>query len=224
MTKLVLVRHGQTAHNVEGKMAGWTDSPLTELGRAQAEQVARYIAESYQLGRIFSSPLQRARDTAEAIGRRTHLQPILRDDLKEINFGKFESLTRAQIQATFPEIIANNDLNGPTFAYPDGESAETFTRRIRRVFAAILAANEGQEVAVVAHGGVLGAYLAERLGGEPHRWRQYVPKNCSVSEVDVEDGVVTLVSFDGVGHLDGIGTAGIGTALAAAFSTRAEGG
>ncbi len=81
-TKLVLVRHGQTSHNVAGKVAGWTDSPLSEVGLAQAERLADFIAERYRLHGLYSSPLQRARLTAEAIGRGTGRTPGLRDDLK----------------------------------------------------------------------------------------------------------------------------------------------
>ena len=97
-------------------MAGWTDSPLTELGRAQAERLARHVADRYPLDRIYSSPLQRARHTAEAVGRLAHLKPILRDDLKEINFGSFESLTKDEIEARFPGMVARRD--DPFFEYP----------------------------------------------------------------------------------------------------------
>ena len=183
-------------------MAGWTDSPLTELGRTQAERLAQYVADRYRLDRIYSSPLQRARHTAESIGRRAHLRPILREDLKEINFGRFESLTKAEIQAAYPDMAARRDVDDPSFEYPDGESTGQFADRIRIAFRSILDESEGRTVAVVAHGGVLGAYVADLQSGEPHLWRQYVPKNCAITEVVVEDGAATLTCFDEVGHLE----------------------
>ena len=181
-------------------MAGWTDSPLTELGRSQAERLARHVADRYRLDRIYSSPLQRARDTAEAVARRAHLRPILRDDLKEMYFGTFESLTKEEIGARFPGMVERRD--DPFFEYPEGESTEHFATRIRHAFRSIIAENEGRTVAVVAHGGVLGAYVSDLQSGEPHLWRQFVPRNCSVTEVVVEDGATTLACFDEVRHLE----------------------
>ena len=202
-------------------MAGWTDSPLTELGRAQAERLARHVADRHRLDRIYSSPLQRARHTAEALGRRAHLRPILRDDLKEINFGRFESMTKAEIQAAYPDMAARRDVDDPSFEYPDGESTEHFANRIRIAFGSILEENEGRTVAVVAHGGVLGAYVADLQSGEPHLWRQYVPKNCAITEVVVEDGAATLACFDEVGHLED--REAIAPTLAASSLAPAEG-
>jgi broad specificity phosphatase PhoE len=199
-TRLILIRHGQTRHNVEGRMAGWTDSPLTDLGRSQAERLARHVADRYRLDRIYASPLQRARLTAEAVGRRAHLRPILRDDLKEINFGKLESLTKEEIGEQFPGMVERRDE--PVFEYPEGESAEHFTARVRDAFRSIIAENEGRTVAVVSHGGVLGAYVSDLESGEPHLWRRFVPQNCAITEVVVEDGATTLACFDEAGHLE----------------------
>ncbi len=199
-TRLILIRHGETEHNVEGRMAGWTDSPLTELGRSQAERLARHVADRYRLDRIYSSPLQRARHTAEAIGRHVHLRPILRDDLKEIHFGKFEGLTKAEIAARFPGMVERRDE--PFFEYPGGESTEHFSKRIRHAFRGIISESEGKTVAVVAHGGVLGAYISDLQSGEPHLWRQFIPRNCAITEVVVEDGATTLACFDETGHLE----------------------
>ncbi len=181
-------------------MAGWTDSPLTPLGREQAERLARHVAGRYHLDRIYSSPLQRARHTAEAVGRRAHLRPILSDDLKEIHFGEFESLTKEEIGARFPGMVERRDE--PFFEYPGGESTEHFASRIRHAFRGIISDNEGKTVAVVAHGGVLGAYVSDLQSGEPHLWRQFIPRNCAITEVVVEDGATTLACFDEAGHLE----------------------
>ncbi len=196
-TRLILVRHGQTLHNVAGKVAGWTDSPLSDVGVAQAERLAVYLAARYRLDAVVSSPLQRARRTAEAIGRRAGLGPTDREDLKELNFGELENLTEAEISARHPGIwAASQVLDDHTFAWPGGESRAGFYLRVRRAFQEIVAAHPDQTVAVVSHGGVLGAYVADVAEGRPHLWRKYLAKNCAITEVLLEGGLTSLACFN----------------------------
>jgi len=196
-TRLILVRHGQTLHNVAGKVAGWTDSPLSEAGRAQAEVLAAHLAERHTLHALYSSPLQRARHTAETIGRRVGLEPIFRDDLKELNFGEMENLTEAEIAARHPDVwAAAQVLEDHSFAWPGGESRGAFYERVRRALQEIAAAHPDQTVAVVSHGGVVGSYVADALEGQPQLWRKYLARNCSVTEVHAGNGRVAVTCFN----------------------------
>lgn len=196
-TTLVLVRHGQTVHNAEGRITGWTDSPLSEAGLAQAASVARHVAARYALDRVYSSPLRRARDTAEAIARLAGLRPILRDGLKEINFGRFENLTKAEILDLYPEAAASwRAPADPSFTYPEGESLRDFFDRVIGAFREIVKESLGLTVAVVAHGGVLGSYLAHVFEGQPLLWRKYIPRNCAVTEIHAADGRLSVICFN----------------------------
>jgi broad specificity phosphatase PhoE len=193
-TRLILVRHGQTEHNVAGKIAGWTDSPLSATGVAQAESVAEHVAASYALDVLYSSPLQRARDTARAIGRRVGLGPVVRNDLKELNFGDLENTTEAEIARVLPEAwLASRDLADYDFAWPNGERRGDFFDRVRLAFASIVAAHPGKTVGVVAHGAVLGSFLGGVAEGRPHLWQKYLVRNCSVSEVEARGETLTVV-------------------------------
>jgi len=196
-TKLILVRHGQTLHNVAGKIAGWTDSPLSDVGLDQAERLGTYVAEHYVLDALYSSPLQRARRTAEIVGRLAGLERILRDDLKELNFGDLEELTEAEVSARHPGIwAASQVVDDHSFTWPGGETRSRFYARVRRAFREIVAAHPSQTVAIVSHGGVLGSYVADVVEGHPHLWRKYLLRNCSITEVRAENGRAAVGRFN----------------------------
>ena len=184
--RLLLIRHAQTEHNLALRLAGWTDSPLSPEGRRQAERLASHLAATETLDAIYASPLQRARDTAAAIARRFGLTVRLRDDLREIHFGRCESLTLDEVRTRFPDLWARlpNDAD-LTLAWPGGESRAAFYDRIRRAVAAISAAHPAATVAVVTHGGVISALLADLAEGAPWRWARYLVNNCSISEVEI---------------------------------------
>lgn len=195
--QLILVRHGQTRHNALGLTSGWTDSDLSEIGQEQAERVAQHIALHYSVDAIYSSPLRRAADTARAIGRQTGLTPISRDDLREIGFGLFEGLTKAEIVSRYPEAAAALERrDDPDLSYPDGESLRGFYERVSWAFREILIEASGQAIAVVAHGGVLGSYVADLTVRQPLLWTKYVPHNCAVTEVAFDQDGPRVARFD----------------------------
>ncbi|MBI2940316.1 MAG: histidine phosphatase family protein [Chloroflexi bacterium] len=194
LTRLLLVRHGQTVHNVEMRIAGWTDSPLTSEGERQAERVAAYLARTEQIHALYASPLQRARRTAEAIGRALMIPPAFEDDLRELHFGDCENLTDAELVARYPDLVElarrSADLS---FRWPNGESRLEFYTRVRRTMRRIADQHAGQAACVVAHGGVLSSYLADIVLGEPTRWREFLLDNCTVTEVHLNSGAAQLV-------------------------------
>lgn len=133
------------------------------------------------------------------------LTPILRDDLKEIHFGHFEGLTTSEIAARYPESFAAwRRYDDPDFTYPGGESLRSFYGRVSQALKVILAESRGETVAVVSHGGVLGSYLAGLLEDQPLLWPKYVPHNCSITEVRVDEAGATVVCFDDHSALDAL--------------------
>ncbi len=201
-TRLFLVRHGQTLHNHVNRLAGWTDTPLTALGRQQAEQVADHLAGLCQPQALYTSPLQRARETAQAIGRRLGLTPVVVPDLREMHFGACENLTLDEIRQRFPDLwprlLDEDDL---TFTWPGGESRAGFIQRVRQVFTTLLQHHPGETIVIVAHGGVLAVWLADQLEGRPTRWRAYQLDNCAVCEVEAGNGRLHLHRFNDCAHL-----------------------
>jgi len=174
--RLVLVRHGETVGNSTIRYYGRTDLALSDEGRAQMRAVAQALTIRFGItafDRIFSSPLRRAREGARIIaGPAATIAEI--EEFREVDFGDFEGLTAAEIQARFPAEFARwkRDRLAPDYDYPRGESRAAFTARVERGVARMLTLL-GPEFAparsalVVAHRGVIRAIVHRLAGAEP---------------------------------------------------------
>ena len=172
MTRLFLVRHGESEWNAVGKWQGWADPPLSELGEQQAKVAARAVGA---VDAIVSSDLDRARSTAEIIAAELGVGPVVVDGaLRERDAGLWTGLTRREIEATWPGFLAGG-------ARPEGyEEDDALLERIRPALVTLEAA--GEAVLVVTHGGVIGA-VERDLGLEHAR-----TPNLGGRIVDVVDG------------------------------------
>lgn len=208
-TLLTLVRHGQTTGNVRKLLSGVSDDPLTPFGRRQAAAMGARLAALILDGTLphvhalYVSPLQRARHTAQTIAEPLGLTPIVRDDLREINFGEMEGLTEEEARARFPgtDWAFSDHPRAMNYAFPGGESRRGFHQRAKDVFADIVARHPGEHVITVAHGGILSVALAHYMTGSSERWRDYVLANCSISRLTVRGDDVTLHAVNDVAHL-----------------------
>jgi broad specificity phosphatase PhoE len=199
---LILIRHGQTEHNSAGLIAGWTDSPLAETGRAQARGMAAHVAATYRLDAIYASPLQRARDTALALSEATGLPPIMDPDLREQHFGDVEGFSDEQLRLRYPELVrAAQVVDDLSFSWPGGERRSGFFGRVRAVMDRIIVARPGETVAVVTHGGVIGSFVADVVQGKPWLWRRYLVDNCSVTVVTDDGGTRQLGLYNDTSFL-----------------------
>ncbi len=180
-TQLVLVRHGQTAANLEDRWQGHSDGELTAEGRRQADLVARRLPD---VGAVYTSPLTRARDTARAVAATRHLDPVELAELKEIGFGSWESLTADEIEALDATTLSRL-RNGEDIVR--GGTGETFGGVRERMTAAlddISSRHPGAAVAVVSHGGALRAFVTGLLGMEfADRFRLGLLANTGISVV-----------------------------------------
>lgn len=185
-THLYLIRHGQTESNVAGLLHGATDVPLNPYGLRQAERVALRIQEMTDLHALYSSPLQRALQTAQAISRLIDLPLHLHPGLAEINFGSIEGATVAELRESHPELHERFlDHNDPDVRFPGGESRSEFGNRIESALDDIINAHRGKRVIVVAHGGVIGRAASMFLGERPGDWQNYSVANCSVTHFEI---------------------------------------
>jgi broad specificity phosphatase PhoE len=146
--ELLLVRHGETVHNVAGIAQGWNDSALSERGQQQVEALARRLAAMHP-DALFSSPLQRALTTAEAIARAIGLTITPLDDLREMNYGGWEGQSFLDVRRNEAELYRRwiEDANVPC---PNGESHNELRRRLENAFATI--ASQASRAVVVTHG------------------------------------------------------------------------
>jgi alpha-ribazole phosphatase len=185
--RLWLVRHGVTRWNIEQRFCGQSDIPLAARGRVQARWLARRL-QSERIAIIYSSDLQRARETAEIIAQRQpnmasiNISPFWR----EINFGAWEGLTYEQIAQNF-EQHASFFSDPQRYAPPGGESLTDVLQRVHcglREIAANACATRGN-VVVVSHGGTLRALLCRALGMPLERQWQLRLDPGSLSAIDL---------------------------------------
>ncbi len=161
---LIVVRHGRTAWNADGRFQGLTDIPLDATGRAQAAGLARALASEHVDG-IVTSNLSRARETAEAIAAPHGLEPQIDPQWRELHFGAWEGLVWREIVERFPE-ASERPNDGGAFVTPrGGESFADACNRVAEALAGLRAAWPAPATVVVAtHAGVLHALLRVALG------------------------------------------------------------
>ena len=198
---LTLVRHGETSANLDGVWHGSTDTALTLRGRKQAERVARYLGESLRsASAIYSSPLQRAHDTALAIGRELSLEPVLNSGLREFDLGQWEGRSYASL---YREVrLWDHMRQDPHFAPHGGESPRAVTDRFVSALSEIAGRHANEHVIVVAHGGAFSLALAEILDGDYRKWDRAMG-NCAVSDLQLHPEP-QLIRFNYLEHLDGV--------------------
>ncbi len=201
--RLVLIRHGQSVDNVAGRISGWTDSDLTPIGVEQAARAARYVAATYELRAIYASPLRRAYETARALAQLTGHEIVVRHDLRELHFGDVEGLSEIEMRERFGEhALRAIDEDDETFAWPNGETRSDFYRRTRDVLHEIAGRHPGDTIAVVSHGGVISALVAELVDGKPSAWRRHLVANCSVTEIHFDGARPIIVQKNLTSHLE----------------------
>jgi alpha-ribazole phosphatase len=189
--RLLLVRHGRIAAGHAGRLIGASDVPLDSCGQRQAHELAATL-ERFGPQRCYCSPLTRCRQTAAAAV--PQMEPTIDDDLREIDFGRWENHTFAEMAAADASLVERWATLADDFAFPGGDSVAAFLTRIRRA-ADRLTREDTDTVLAVAHGGVIRSMICYLLGLEP---RHYV-----LFEVDYAS-LVMLRLFDGRGVLAGI--------------------
>lgn len=199
-TLLLLIRHGETRWNEEGRVQGWQDSPLTRAGIAQARMLAARLAGE-PVDRLVASDLGRARETAAAIAHRLALAVELEPDLRERSYGVLEGCTWAEAEARHPEAYARVAARDHEYVVPGGESAAAFAARVVRALERIAAAHSGRRVAVVAHGGVLGVAYRRAAGLPRDAPRSYALANASVNYLRFSGGRLSIERWGDVAHL-----------------------
>jgi probable phosphoglycerate mutase len=149
-TRLLLLRHGQTELSAQRRYSGRGNPALTDVGRQQAAAAARYVAERGGIAAVFSSPLQRAYDTAAAAAKALGRDVTVDDDLIETDFGAWEGLTFAEAAERDPE-LHRRWLRDTGTTPPGGESFDAVLDRVLRVRERIVEAHQGGTVLVVSH-------------------------------------------------------------------------
>jgi broad specificity phosphatase PhoE/ribonuclease HI len=200
-TRTILLRHGQTEHSIERRFSGRNELPLTATGQAQAKAAASWIAAAGGISAVVTSPLRRARETAEMVADATGAQLSVDEDLTECDFGAWEGLTFAEVTERWPdELGAWRGSAG--VAPPDGESFAAVARRVGRVRDRLVERYPAREIVVVSHVTPIKSLLRlalEAPSGVLYRLHLDV---ASVSTVDwYADGPASVRTVNATAHL-----------------------
>jgi broad specificity phosphatase PhoE len=205
--RLILIRHGHIAGNSpsEARVNGWTDFPLSSLGRRQVEALRLRMASEPPAAVRYASPLQRAFETARALDGLPFgpLHPL--DELKEIYCGEVDGWEVAELWRCHSQLCQallrqeDDDLR-----WPGGESLREFRARCIAGVDRIAAAHPGERVLAVTHAWVITQILGVLQGHRPAVWQEHRPGNCSLTEIEWGNGGGRLFRFDDRAHLAGL--------------------
>ena len=204
-TWIYLVRHGQTVWNEEGRLCGSSDVPLSDEGLVQARKLAARLKD-IDITAIYSSPLLRARQTAEAIAACHCVEVKVEPDLREIDYGDWEGLKVVDAAERFPELERLRREDPMRFVAPNGEPMQLFAERVISAIQRIAASHADETVCVVAHQTVNRFILCWILQS-PHLadfrfWRQLRQDPACVNLLQVrEDGMWRVCLVNDICHL-----------------------
>jgi 2,3-bisphosphoglycerate-dependent phosphoglycerate mutase len=203
VTRLVVIRHGETAWNAAGRLQGHQDIPLNPLGRAQAAALAGALAGE-GLAAVVASDLQRAWQTGAALAGPLGLPLQAEPGLRERCFGSLEGLTHAEIEARWPADARRVRERDPGFTPERGESLLDLQARCLATVDRVAAAFAGRSVALVCHGGVLDILYRAATHVALDRPRSWPLGNASINRLLHTPQGLALVGWNDGAHLDGV--------------------
>ena len=203
-TRILAIRHGETAWNVDTRIQGQLDIDLNDNGRAQAQWLARSLAEREPLQAIYASDLARAWHTAQAVGQAQGLAVVAHTGLRERAFGDFEGRTFAEIEAELPEHARHWRQRTPDWAPPGaGESLLALRERVLAAVHELAARHVGEQIALVAHGGVMDVLYRAATRLDVQAARTWQLPNTAVNRLLWTPEGLSLVGWADTTHLDG---------------------
>ena len=201
-TRILAIRHGETAWNVDTRIQGHLDIPLNDTGRWQARRLARALAARDDIHAIYSSDLQRAHETARAIADATGAPLVTHSGLRERGFGVFEGKTYLEIESTWPEESERWRKRDPHWAPQGGESLLQVRERITHTLHELAARHPGEQIVLVAHGGVLDQLYRAATGQELQAPRTWQLGNTAINRLLWTPQGLSLVGWADTTHLD----------------------
>jgi 2,3-bisphosphoglycerate-dependent phosphoglycerate mutase len=202
-TRILLVRHGETDWNAASRIQGHSDTPLNAAGRQQAQRAAQRLALE-PVRALYCSDLARACETATIIGEPLGLTVVTSPRLRERQYGAWEGLTAAEIQARYPEQFVLWRARFTDFAPPQGESIRQLLTRALAELQTIARRHLNERVVVVTHGGFCYALINHILGGVNGDRREFTIGNASIHTLEVTGNEWAVISMNETAHLQGI--------------------
>ncbi len=195
MTKtLLLARHGETGPDYKGRFVGSSDVPLAGDGPEQVERLAGLVA-TYRPEICLCSPLLRARQTAAPVAAAAGLPVTIDEELREVDFGRWEAKTFDEIRAIDPELVRQWAAWREDFSFPDGETLRGFKERVRKTTLR-LTRLEAETVLVISHGGVIRTMLCQFLGLSLRNYLTFDVQPATLSALTLHDQGAVLNGFN----------------------------
>jgi broad specificity phosphatase PhoE len=203
VTRVFMVRHGATVLSAEDRFAGATDVELSDEGREQTRRLAERLSHE-KIVAAYASPLGRTFETAQILAAPHKLDVQTRDGLREINHGRWEGMTRREVEEKFPEEAAEWEKDPYTFAPLGGESGLAVTARALPVLIELVRKHPGEDFLVVSHKATIRLLLSSLLGFDPRRYRDNLDqKPAALNIVDFRDATrARLTLFNDTSHYD----------------------
>lgn len=200
-TRILAIRHGETAWNKDTRIQGQLDIPLNDTGLWQAQRTAEAL-RGEDVTAVYASDLQRAAQTAAAIGAALARPVQHHHGLRERHFGVCQGSTWAELETQHPEVAEQWRRRVPDFAPPGGESLLALRERVERTFTELAERHLGEQIVVVAHGGVLDVLYRLSTGLALQAPRTWVLGNAAINRVLWTPDGLTLVGWADAAHLD----------------------
>ena len=202
VTRIIAIRHGETAWNVDTRIQGQLDIPLNDTGRWQAERLARALAAREAIDVVYTSDLLRAWETARPVAEATGAPLHTDEGLRERGFGSFQGKTFTEIEAAMPEEARRWRQRDPFWAPPGGESLTTMRRRVIETLHMLASRHVGEQIVMVAHGGVMDVLYRAATGQELQAPRTWQLGNTAVNRLLWSPEGLSLVGWSDTSHLD----------------------
>jgi len=199
--RLILIRHGESRGNAEGRFQGQLDYPLSPRGVEQARRLAERLTERH-LDHIYASPLSRAADTARIVADHKGMTVSPLPGVMEYHFGELSGLNWAEISERHPELAEAQRTRGRAYVpWPGEEGREAFRERVCSALWALEADHADDTIAVFTHGGAIGVFCQSVLGLDHSHRAPFMVDNTALFEVEVRNGRGTLWTVNDTCHL-----------------------
>lgn len=205
LTRILFIRHGETVFNIEGKIQGNLDSPLTEIGQRQARAVAHRLRHTPP-AHIYTSDLGRALATAQLIAQAIHCPLATDERLRERNMGIFQGLTFDEIARRYPDESGRLKTATVDYIPTGGESADQTRQRAWTALNEFADRHPGQEIAVISHGAVIAAVIRHILGMPYEVRRSFKIFNAGINVLTRKNNHWAVETLGDICHLNHLHT------------------
>jgi len=204
LTRIILIRHGQTTWNKVDRVRGQVNIPLDETGQAQAQATAARVLREWKPIAVYSSPLQRAVQTAQPIADGLGQEVIKLERFNDMNFGQWQGISAKEVEQRWPEMAQAWFTVPHTVTFPDGESLDQVRQRSTAALMQLVEKHPGQEVALVGHTVVNRVALCFVLGLDNSNYWRIGQDTCAINVFEWHKGVFFIQSLNDTCHLKAI--------------------